>query len=82
MKNLKFPKANAANDNRHDPFLWELVYTYLDRWFDKNHLPAKNFNQALHYAYEIKNRPWLDDEITTDDLANWLWDQKQVWQKS
>lgn len=67
-------KPNPSNDNRHDQSLWEFLHAWLDLWFTKNDIPQsyENFNRALHYNYELTNRPWLSRDQQHIDAINWL----------
>lgn len=72
MKKLKTNHSKATNDNKHDPFMWEFLYNYLNLWFEKNQIPHTAFNRVLHYTYELKNKPWLPDKTRTQDTLQWL----------
>ncbi len=77
MTKSKNTHFQAVNDNRHDQFMWELLFKWLDIWFDKNRIPREslNYNRALHYMYELKNRPWMSKEQTTREALLWLEDE-------
>ncbi|MCF0049574.1 hypothetical protein LXM25_05885 [Dyadobacter sp. LJ53] len=70
----KIGRIKPCNDNRHDQFVWEFLHTWLDLWFTKNDIPqtSENFNRALHYNYELTNRPWVSEDQISTDVMNWL----------
>ena len=73
-KYSKLGKIRSCNDNRHDPFLWDLIHRWLYLWFIKNDIPQtyENFNRAVHYNYEFVNRPWLSSRQNNADALYWL----------
>lgn len=74
MTYWKSTKPKAANDNKHDPFYWELLHTYVDRFLTDEKIPVDkwHYNRSIHYTYELFNRPWLPKNKRIDDLINWL----------
>jgi len=74
MVNKKYIKPKVANDNRHDQFMWELLHTWLDFWLRSQHIAPDQwpYNRAIHYTYELQNRPWLDSGECTTDALTWL----------
>lgn len=74
IKPAKAGRPKAVNDNCHNQFMWDFLHTYLDLWFEVNNAPRtpQLYNRFLHYTYELKNRPWIQDEICTLDVIKWL----------
>jgi hypothetical protein len=70
----KVIKPYAANDNRHDQYHWNFLHTWLDFWLDRQRIPLDkwNYNRAIHYTYELFNRPWLPERFRTQQLTHWL----------
>ena len=74
MAYQKTIKPKAANDNRHDQWHWDFLHTYVHFWVSRQNIPAErwHFNRAIHYAYELFNRPWLPEKSRIHDLIDWL----------
>ncbi|WP_028666515.1 hypothetical protein [Runella zeae] len=81
---IKKIKPKAANDNRHNKIAWIAIHQYLDLWFEKNNVPktGSRYNRALHYMYEMRNRPWLHENDCHRDAFKWLDCQAKDWHVS
>ncbi len=64
--------AKSANDNIHCIATWKFVHNWSNR--EANILPDDYWNEqrAVHYLYEILNRPWLPDLQKIIQARAWL----------
>ena len=61
--------ARAANLNVHDAAAWGFAHEWAETMHPANQLPLQ---YAVHYIYELINRPWLPDRACTDEMVVWM----------
>lgn len=80
LKPRRTVAVKAVNDNRHDQFMWDFMHTWLDFWLDQQNIRREDwpYNRSIHYMYELKNRPWVDDSIRSTDVVRWMHEEAKA----